>query len=41
VKKTPLGVALLAQTASLGVVVRLDWRLFHPIRTAKRSVNRP
>src|SRR5688572_1299892 len=26
---------------SLGVVTRLDWRLSHPIRICKHSVNRP
>ncbi len=33
-KTAPLGVALLAQTASLGVVTRLDWRGFIPFALA-------
>jgi hypothetical protein len=30
-----------AQTASLGVVARLDWRGFNHVRTEEISVNRP
>jgi hypothetical protein len=40
-EKAPLGVALLAQTPSLSVVVRLDGRFFKHVRMAKNSVNRP
>ena len=39
VKTAPLVVALLAQTASLGVVPRLDWRRFNHVRTRKMRVN--
>src|SRR3990167_1915930 len=30
-----------SQGPSLGVVTRLDWRGFHPVRTGKNRVNRP
>ena len=40
-KKAPLVVACLAQTASLGIVLRLDWRLFQLVRTGKNSVYMP
>lgn len=41
VKTAPLVVALLAQTASLGVVARLDWRGFNHVRNCEISVTRP
>lgn len=41
VKTAPLVVALLTQTASLGVVARLDWRRFLRVRICKNRVNRP
>jgi hypothetical protein len=41
VKMAPLVVALLAQAGSLGIVVRLDWRCFHHVRTREIGVNRP
>jgi hypothetical protein len=37
----PLCVALLAKTASLRIVKRLDWRPIPPIRIRDHSVNRP
>ena len=36
-KKTPLVVAGLAQAASLGVVLRLDWRFFKGFALAKQG----
>jgi hypothetical protein len=36
-EKTPLVVALLAQAASLGVVLRLDWRLFKVFALVKTA----
>ena len=40
-KTAPLRVALLTQTPGLGVVVRLDWRCFHHVRTWINRVSRP
>ncbi|WP_350340395.1 tautomerase family protein [Roseateles aquae] len=39
--RAPLGVERLAQAASLGSVVRLDWGPWNPSRTGRCSVNRP
>jgi len=36
-KTAPLVVALLGQTPSLAVVVRLDWRCFQPIRILEKQ----
>src|SRR5215470_7415867 len=37
----PLGVAVLAKTARLGFVLRLDWRRRAPVRVCAHSVNGP
>jgi hypothetical protein len=37
----PLCVAILAKTASLFFVERLDWRRMPPVRIREHSVNRP